>query len=805
MFKNPLAYGSSILPSVVGYRKDKILIGEKAKDLLGKDEHARNVVSAFKRRMGTTESYKIKATGQSVTPVELSALLLKELKTFLPQDEKLDAAVITIPASFDTIQSNATKQAALQAGIGQVVLLQEPIAASLAYANQKKEKQLPDGQWLVYDLGGGTFDVALIRIDGGEMRVLDHEGDNYLGGYDFDGLIVTKLLVPRLEAKYQFTNLSHDLTSDKGRLNGKYYTLLYLAEKAKIALSGATSAEIEIEGFQDDDGQDVSEEITITRSEFNELIKPAVDRSVGMVREILTRNKMQTSDLLFTLMVGGSTYTPFVRERVGEALGTAVNTDIDPTTAVAVGAAYYAATKPREAAGAAKAAKSATARLQVRTAYDKASRETEALFSARITGDLTGLSYRITRHGGGYDSGLKPLTRDITEDLPLVADTFNVFSLGVYDQQNNAVSTDAEDIAINSGYSSGQSLPEDICLEVDDEDHAGRTRLFCVFQRMTPLPARRTFTRQLNKTVIKGSADEIIHVRVLEGSQNSLSEANKPIGYLPITGRNINRDVQRNSDAEITIEMSESRDLTVTVYLNMIDQEFKDVFSANSRATSVPVVQQQVTDMMQVIDEELEQAEQREDYEVAAALKKLRREASALNAEAQELASDDVTDKKFPLEDRKRKLAQQLHDATRNKHLVEARAEYEEEKRDCQELVQEHGNDQERKYLRDVLALEPAVLSSGHPQRVQELTGKLNSIRFGILWRQPDFLSGLFQNMQRQVPRMNQPDDAARLVQAGRRALESADWPELRDINQRLLNLLPRDVQEAVKAGKIGF
>jgi len=802
VFNNPSDYGRSTLPSVVGYRKDKIITGTKAKELIEKEP--RNVVSAFKRRMGTTESYKIKATGQSVTPVDLSALVLKELKTFLPQGEALAAAVITIPASFDTIQSNATKEAGLQAGIGQVVLLQEPIAASLAYANQKKEKQLPEGQWLVYDLGGGTFDVALVRIQDGEMKVIDHEGDNYLGGYDFDRLIVEKLFVPKLEAQYRFDNLANDLKSEKGRLNAKYYVFLNAAEKAKIALSNSSSAEVEIEGFQDDDEQDVSEELTITRSEFNDLIKDSVDRTVGMVKEILTRNNLQARDLLFTLMVGGSTYSPFVRERVGEALGTPVNTDIDPTTAVAVGAAYYAGTKLREAKGAV-ATKAAT-RLQVKTSYQKSSRETEELFSARITGDISGLSYRITRLDGGFDTGLKKLTERISEDLPLVADTFNMFRFVVYDAQNNVVATNDEDIAINSGYSiSGQPLPEDICLEVDDEDQPGKTKLLCVFERMTPLPARRTITKRLNKPVMKGSADEVIHVKVLEGSKTSLAVANKNIGYLPINGRNLNRDVQRGSDIEITIEMSESRDLTVTAYLAMIDQEFREIFSPKVRSTSVALVQQEASDLDEQIEDELQKAEEREDYEAAAALKKLRREANGLSEEVGDLMTDDVTDKKFQLEDRKRKLAQQFHEATRDKHLAEIRTVYEEEKEACRELVDKHGNDQEQKYLRDVEQMEASALSSGHMQRVQELISKLSNIRYGILWRLPAFLTGVFQNMERQAPRMNDQVQAERLVKDGRRALQGQDWTGLRSINSQLINLLPRAMQDEMKVGKIGF
>ena len=189
VFKNPNGFKET-LPSVVGFRNDRILVGEQARTYLEKDP--KSVVSRFKRKMGTTESFKIKSLGQSKTPIELSAFVLKELKTFIHTGEVPEAVVITIPASFDMVQSNATKEAGYAAGFKQVVLLQEPIAASLAYANKEKGMDLKNSQWIVYDLGGGTFDVALVRIVAGELKVVDHEGDNYLGGADFDALMVER-------------------------------------------------------------------------------------------------------------------------------------------------------------------------------------------------------------------------------------------------------------------------------------------------------------------------------------------------------------------------------------------------------------------------------------------------------------------------------------------------------------------------------------------------------------------------------------------------------------------------------------
>jgi molecular chaperone DnaK len=138
------------------------------------------------------------------------------------------------------------------------------------------------------------------------------------------------------------------MKSASGKYNSKYYVLLSRAEEAKIRLSAVTSAEIVVDGFEDEEGNEVDFEITITRSEFNELIKSSVDGTIEMIKTILTRNSLGSKDIQFTLMVGGSTYIPYVRQRVEEILQIPANCEIDPTTAVAVGAAYYAATKQKE-------------------------------------------------------------------------------------------------------------------------------------------------------------------------------------------------------------------------------------------------------------------------------------------------------------------------------------------------------------------------------------------------------------------------------------------------------------------------
>ena len=802
IFNNPQDFGRSTLPSVVGYRKDKILVGTQAKTFLEKDP--KSVVGVFKRKMGTTESFKIKSINESKTPIELSAQVLKELKTFVNTGESLDSVVVTIPASFDLVQSNATKEAGYLAGFKQVVLLQEPIAASLAYANMKKTNDLKNGHWLVYDFGGGTFDVALIKIKDGEMKVVDHEGDNFLGGSDIDNLIVEKLIIPKTLENYKFKNLENELKSASGKLNSKYYVLLRKAEDAKILLSAKSSADINVDGFVDDDENEVDFEFTITRSELNEIVKSYVDATINMIKSILTRNSFKNSDIQFTLMVGGSTYIPFVRQRVEESLEIPVNCEIDPTTAVAIGAAYYASTKQKELKQTSEQKK--ITKVSIKASFNKASKEKEELFAAKVSGEYNGLFYKIVRQDGGFDTGLKKLAERINEDLPLIDNSYNYFVLTVYDEQNNVIETDVEPIGINSGFGiSGQPLPEDICLEVDDYDNPGQTRLLPIFDRNTILPTKKPpITFPINKPILKGNESDKLLIKVYEGPQVSLPEANKLIGFIVINGKQVTRDIAKGSDIEIGFSMSESKDLTVTAYLNMSNQEFKDVFNPKVRETNIDLLKEEVSDLSIKLDEEIQFATEKEDYETASALSKLKKDMIFVETEVENLTNDDVTDKKYQLEDKKRKIAQEIDASTKNKRIQKVIDHYNETKHRCSRIIEESGNDHERKTFNDIVTQEDTFFATKNPVKIQEKSDELNSIISQINWRSPEFLTDAFGWLKSQKSKMNNQQQATSLFEAGHLALENENWQRLKEVNYDLIDLLRREDRNYL-GPKIGF
>jgi molecular chaperone DnaK len=802
IFRNPLSLKET-LPSVVAFRKNRILVGDKAREYLEKDPD--NVVGSFKRKMGTDERYYIRSLDAEVTPVNLSAHVLRELKTCVHTGEQVEAVVITIPAAFDTIQSNATKEAGAEAGFRHVVLLQEPIAASLAYANRQPDGSAHDGQWMVYDLGGGTFDVALVRIKDGEMRVIDHEGDNFLGGTDFDALIVERLLVPQIEAAGKFSHLLMEMRSAKGRYNRLYLQLLQKAEEAKIQLSSATAADVEFE-VEDEAGEELELCLTIRRDEFEALIAPWVERTVQMMQAILLRNALDKEQVAFVLMVGGSTLIPCVRQRVGEGLGIPVNCNIDPTNAVGVGAAYFAATRTFGKAIDLEKKTSRTEsvapglQIEVKMAYQKTSQERHEYFTAAITGKLDGLRYRIIREDLGFDSGLKELAARIEEDLPLVTNTFNYFRLTIYDAFGNIVLNELPEIGIAHGKFSvaGQPLPNDICLEVDDLEN-NTTKLEPVFHKNEVLPLRRTLIKTLTRSLRMGSDDEVL-IQLLEGPQASLPAANQPIGHIAIRGKELQRDLIKGSDVEIAIEISESRDLRISAYLMLSDQEFSDVFKSARRYVHPPKLAEELAAMIARLEAEQERNWDDENFLARAVpiLQALR----DLRAEAEALASDDVTDARYQVEDKKRKLAQQLSDIHKEQEVTEVKLELMRARRYTAYWVEKYGTEPEKKEFEEVQAIEKQVLKSNHVARIRDAGDRLWSLAAAIRWRTMEFLGGLYANsIKTRTAFFADKPTAQVYLKMAEEALVKEDVHQMQQAISQLWDMLPREAAAELRYG----
>jgi len=778
------------LPSAVMPKRDKLVVGDKAKsEAFG--PRGDDVAFAFKRKMGTSERIRFRSTGQEFTPVELSAIVIKELRERHLQGDPLEAAVITVPASFDLTQSHATVEAGRLAGLKQVVNLQEPIAASLAYANTVDRETLPDEPWLVYDLGGGTFDVALISTTGGELKVIDHEGDNFLGGVDIDRLLVERFIFPYLEREFALQpEMRAEFTASSGRYRAFYSRFMQGAEAAKKELSTNSAATIDELQFGIDPDDPAEFDLPITRSEFEECLRPIVDQTVDLINRLLTRNQLQSIDIAFVLMVGGSTYIPFVRRRVGERIGVEVRTNICPITAIAQGAAYFAATRAIDLTDKSRTLTDSEPAVSVRLAYERCSVHTTEILAGRVEGNRHGLSYRIERADGGFDSGLKPLEERFMEDLPLVVDAFNIFRVRVVDSHGGAVALDLGEVCIAQGKFAplGQPLTSHVCLEHDD---SGSTRLRAILKRGTILPAKATALVEATKSVSRGSKD-CLTFNVYEGDPTLPPEACKRLGRLEIVGSDLERDVRKGAAISCYISMEESRVLTVAAEIEETDQFFSEVLTLEKRDVRMRELRCDTETLQEQIEASIETANAEQSYERSKQLKSLSRRIEKVQEAAWEAPEDDTTDRRFQLDDEKRAIVQELYRLESPGRIGHLADQFKESIGAAEVAVAEGGSDLDRRRLEDVRQRAQAALLNEHPRELEAAIEDIDEIRYGIFWRSPRALVALFQNIvTNEYSRFNDTELADAHIQAGRLAIENSDWMRLRDVNITLIQLLP--------------
>ena len=320
----PNPEGNRTTPSVVAFKNGEIQVGEVAKRQAVTNP---STVSSIKRHMGDG-SYKVHMDGKDYTPQEISAMILQYLKSYAEDylGEKVDKAVITVPAYFNDAQRQATKDAGKIAGLEVERIVNEPTAAALAYGLDKTDKE---EKVLVFDLGGGTFDVSILELGDGVFDVLSTSGDNHLGGDDFDQKIMDYLVA---EFKKEH---GVDLSKDKMALQ----RLKDAAEKAKKDLSGVSTTQISLPFITASAEGPLHLELTLTRAKFEELTHDLVERTKQPVRQALKDAGLSQSDIDEVILVGGSTRIPAVVEAVRKETGKEPNKSVNPDEVVAMGAA----------------------------------------------------------------------------------------------------------------------------------------------------------------------------------------------------------------------------------------------------------------------------------------------------------------------------------------------------------------------------------------------------------------------------------------------------------------------------------
>ena len=319
----PNPEGNRTTPSVVSFKNGERQVGEVAKRQAVTNP---NTVMSVKRHMGT--SYKVEVEGKEYSPQEISAIILQNLKATAEAylGEEVTKAVVTVPAYFNDAERQATKDAGKIAGLEVERIINEPTAAALAYGLDKTDE---DQTVLVYDLGGGTFDVSILELGDGVFEVKATAGDNRLGGDDFDQVIIDYLV-----SEFRKEN-GIDLSKDKMAVQ----RLKDAAEKAKKDLSGVTSTQISLPFITAGEAGPLHLEVTLTRAKFEELSSDLVERTMGPTRQALSDAGLSTSEIDRVILVGGSTRIPAVQEAIKKATGKEPHKGVNPDEVVAMGAA----------------------------------------------------------------------------------------------------------------------------------------------------------------------------------------------------------------------------------------------------------------------------------------------------------------------------------------------------------------------------------------------------------------------------------------------------------------------------------
>lgn len=539
-----------------------------------------NTYVEFKRTMGTDKVYhsknmEDKGLKADYTSEELSAEVLKALKSFVT-DETFRSVVITVPAKFTVNQKTATKQAAKLAGFEHCELLQEPIAASMAYGLSSDQK---NGYWMVFDFGGGTFDAALLKVEDGIMQVFDTEGDNYLGGKNLDYAIVDDIIIPYLKENYAVDSI----LADENRKEVLRDAMKTFAEDLKNKLSFQDKEDIISnlgELGEDEEGEEIELDLTVTQEQAFDAMRPYFQKAVDICKTLLERNSMRGSQLNKIILVGGPTHSPLIRQMLREQITENVDTSIDPMTAVASGAALFASTLDADVKN--DDVEVGTIRLNV--GYESTSVETTEWVSIQLDKAATGSNcpdkvyVELVSSDKSWSSGKTEIDANgNVVEAHLQEGKANSFSIMTYDEQGTSLECFPNEITIIQGSKVGAApLPYFIGIEIWDEE---KKKL--VFQpiegleKNKPLPATGALNDLKTTSQLRpGNTLDSLVIPVYQADECEEGTSSKLYEYVAnvvIDGGDVNQLIPEDANVDLTIKADSSEMMTIEAYFPSLD------------------------------------------------------------------------------------------------------------------------------------------------------------------------------------------------------------------------------------------
>jgi molecular chaperone DnaK len=395
--------------------------------------------------------------------------------------------------------------------------------------------------------------------------------------------------------------------------------------------------------------------------------------------------------------------------------------------------------------------------------------------------------YRLVRGDGGFDTGVLKMNQRFSEFLPLLPKTTNLFTLYLYDENQRQVHTDTIRITNGLYNISGQPLPNDICLELDES--SDKTMLERIFRKNDVLPLKKTIYKTCSKNILKNSDDKLV-INIVEGNAGGMIGSNLSIGYIEISGRDFQQDLLKGMDIELNFKISESRDLSINVYIGSLDLEINEVFNPHERAVSVGKLRSEIKEAMDEIQDEIHLEEADENFEYLSKLKRCHDHLAVLYNEAAAIADDHSTDKKYQIDEMKRLSIQEYDDLVRHKHVLNELHEYQ-TTREMFASYLEKASPKQRDEFEKIVRNEKEVLESGNKYLIRKKNKELDDLLDDIYHNQEERYIDIYYYLKfMDASDYKEPGKFKKLCDLGEKAIDKQNFPELRSICNQMWTLL---------------
>lgn len=569
---------NDVTPSVIYIdRRGNKYVGKRAYD--SAPHSPDNSAMLFKRLMGTSTPIQLSAVNLTKTPEECSAEVLKVLFGYMPEEIRNDlntGTVITVPAAFNQMQKDATMQAAGMAGIGKVALMQEPVAAVMSVMRARNS----DGMFLIYDLGGGTLDIAIAESIGGRVNLLAHGGIAMCGGRDFDRILVDNVVRPWLLDNF-------DLPEDFS-VNPSFKSLIRLAawatERTKIELSAREDAVISLSETEarvrDLKGNEIFIDIPLQRDTYDSLIAERIGESVESARETLNKAGLTSHDLERIVFIGGPTNYKPLRDKVAFELGIPGSTEVNPMTAVSEGASLFAESidwsSHNRTRKSTRGQISSGGNLALAFNYVARTPDVKAKIVVQLTGQAaSGSEFQIDSVDTGWTSGRLPLEHGATIDVTLTKTGDNTFKVFVFDSVGGPIALEQDKVIITRTAATIDAIPASHSVGIEVlEKLGGHPVLDYLIRSGDSLPQKGKKVFKAAES-LKTGAPGSINLNLWEGEIEDPIIDNRPVGVMKISGSDFDDGViPAGADLECEYEILDSGNIVIEVSVPCIGGTF---------------------------------------------------------------------------------------------------------------------------------------------------------------------------------------------------------------------------------------